>query len=213
MISMGSLSSRAELLAENERLNRELATANIRLESVQAIELENSDLRTILGKVSTSTGDRYILGAVLKRPPAAPFDELIIDLGSRDGAKIGALVYAPGPVIIGRVEDVLLRTSKVILFSSPKEKHEVFIGQGRASATAIGRGGGQYYAELPRDVVVSEGDAVISSDLSNRLFGKVSSIENDAAQPFETIYFGPPVNVFEIKWVLLDMNLVDNSAR
>ncbi len=202
MIAMGSLDTREKLLADNERLRRELMEAQLDVASVQALESENQELKTLLDRNQISTSS-LALGAVLKRPPSVPFDEIIIDLGSAQGIKSGAYVYAPGEVLIGTVKDVSSQTSKVILFTSPGETHEVFIGREKAVATAKGRGGGQFVAELPRDVTVKEGDVVIESNKTNRAFGIVSSVLNDPVQPFELIYFAPPVNIFELRWVFV----------
>jgi cell shape-determining protein MreC len=155
----------------------------------------------LMGRASTTP---YILAAVLKHPPRAAYDELIIDAGLDAGFSVGNNVYAVGDLLIGRVFQVLGQTSKVRLFSSPGGTYPVMIGPDHAPATAIGRGGGQYAAELPRDIKVSEGDFVVVPSLNAKPFGVVTSISADPAEPFETILFAPPVNVYSLRWVLVD---------
>ncbi len=218
-IESGLLKSPTALLNENEELLRQLAEAQVRLDTIGHIELENSELKSLLGRESdinsangsttvTLSGvlknsNQYILAAVLKRPPFSPYDELIIDIGKDHEISSSSLVYATGNVLIGRVVDVLNTTAKVKLFSSFGEKFEVIIGSNHVPATAIGRGGGQYEAQVSRDTVVNEGDFVLNSSLNNRPFGIVGAVLFDPTQPFETILFAPPVNMYQLKWVLV----------
>lgn len=201
-VQSGSLRSPSQLISENQSLKQQLTDAEVRLATIQAIEVENNDLKALMGRASSTP---RILAAVIKRPPFSRYDELIIDAGADRGFSTTSTVYAPGNVPIGKVSDVLGETSKVTLFSSPGQKYEVQIGSAHAPATAIGRGGGQYEAQLSRDVKVTEGDLVISPGLNDKAFGVVTGILSDTTQPFETILFAPPVNVYQIRWVLVDV--------
>ncbi len=190
------------MLRENESLKQQLAEAQARLGSIQSVETENSELKGLLGRASSTP---YILGAVLKRPPLSPYDELVIDLGADHGLSTSSIVYAPGNVRIGRVSQVLGQTSKVTLFSSPGEKYEVQIGAAHTPATAVGRGGGQYQAQLSHDVKVVEGDFVTAPSLNDGTFGVVTGVASSAAEPFETVIFAPSVNIYQLRWVLVDV--------
>ena len=145
----------------------------------------------------------YTLAAILVHPPFSVYDEFIIDAGADHGLSTTSLVYAPGGILIGRVADVMSQTSKVLLFSSPGERYEVMIGSGHAPATASGRGGGQYEAELPSNTSVSIGDFVLAPSLSDKAFGIVTSVANSPTMPFETVFFAPPVNIYQLRWVLV----------
>ena len=200
-IESGSLESPSMLVARNEELKRELADMQVRLDTIGAIEQENSELKALMGRASTTS---KVLAAVLRRPPVSRYDELVIDSGSNENISTASLVYAPGDVLIGKISDALGETSKVTLFSSPGQKYDVLIGSAHAPAVAVGRGGGQYEAQLSRDVKVAEGDFVVDPSLNDKAFGIVTGIESDPAQPFETVFFAPPVNVYQLRWVLVD---------
>lgn len=204
-IDAGALRSPEQLMAENEALKRRLAEWQLAYASStqQLLAIENSELRSILGRSTTTPALK--LAAVLARPSALPYDELIIDLGSADGVAADELVAAPGNVEIGRIVRALGRTSTVRLFSSPGQKYEVTIGPSHVPATAIGRGGGYYEAKVPHGSAIQMGDAVAgSSAASATAFGTVTSVVTDPADPFDTILFAPPVNIFELRWVLVD---------
>lgn len=200
-VESGSLSSPESLLAENESLKRELADATVRLQSANALMAENTELKDTLGRASTTP---RILAAVLRRPPLAFHDELVIDAGMDHGFAVGDLVYAPGEVLVGYVSSVLGNTSLVTLFSSPGEKYDVEVGTTHAPATANGEGGGQYSAALPRTVPVVEGDAILVPSIESIPFATVSAVIADPSSAFQKILFAPPVNVYELRWVLVD---------
>lgn len=220
-IESGSIKSPEVLLSENEALNRKLTDAQVRLDTIHSIELENNELKILLGRdsgisdtfsIGTSTThsktnskniETRILAAVLKRPPFSTYDELIIDIGRNYNVSTSSMVYASGDILIGRVVDVLNNTAKVKLFSSPDEKYEVLIGPNHTPATAVGRGGGQYEAQVSRDTAVKEGDFVFNSSLNDKPFGIVSSVLFDPTQTFETVLFAPLVNIYQLRWVLV----------
>jgi cell shape-determining protein MreC len=200
-LKLGSMRTPGELLQDNQFLERKLDDANVRLKTIQSVLTENAELKALMGRASTTP---YILAAVLKHPPTAGYDELIIDAGDDAGFSVGNNVYAVGDVLIGRVAEAQSQTSKVRLYSSPGERYSVLIGPDHSPATAVGRGGGQYEAELPRDIKVSAGDFVLDLSLNDRPFGVVISVLSDPAQPFEKVLFAPPVNIYELRWVLVD---------
>jgi cell shape-determining protein MreC len=198
----GSFASPASLLAENERLRRELSGVDVRLQAVQALEIENGELKAMLGRASSTP---RILAAVLKRPPLTLYDELIIDVGRDYGVASGTPVYSPEHVRIGTVTDVLSQTSKVRLLSSPGEKYEVLIGIYREPATAVGRGGGQYEAKVPHEASIAEGDLVTNPSLDSAPLGVITAKISDPAEAFDTVLFAPNINIYKMRWVLVDL--------
>jgi cell shape-determining protein MreC len=200
-INSGSLNSTEELLNQNEELKRKIDEYEVRLQSIAAVEQENTELRGLLGRASTTPG---VLAAVIKRPPFVAYDELIIDVGSDYGLKAGNKVYAAGNILIGTLREVLDHTSKVILLSSPGQRYEVLVGSEHSPISAIGRGGGQYEAHVPRVINLREGDLVIDASLNSRVFGIITAILTDPAEPFETILFAPPLNIYHLRWVMVE---------
>jgi hypothetical protein len=174
------------------------------LQNATIIELqrENAELKQFLNtRVSSSSVVAYIL----KKPPFSAYDTFIIDAGTNNGVQNGMKVYAMGKVIIGEIVDATSRTSKVKLYSSNGEKYEVFIGDENIQAPATGRGGGAFEATLPRDVKVSEGDTVTIPHLTTTVFGVVRKVIADPARAFSTLLFSQPINIYEQKWVEIDI--------
>lgn len=177
-----------------------------RMALIDYIEQENLLLKSALS-FSTSTAD--ILTVVLKRPPISGYDELIIDLGEKQGIKKSDLVFSVANIPIGRVVDVSSNTSKVLLFSSSGDKHDVLIGPNNYPAIAVGRGGGQYEVELPVGLIVNKGDYVSLASVNATPLGKVVFVENGNSSPFQKIIFSSLINIYQLRWVFVK-SLDDN---
>lgn len=231
-LSSGSMKSSQTLLAQNEILKSRISDMENRLMAVQAIEQENTDLKSFLGRTktigmknssttSTSTdtistvqtkndfSDQFagmILAPILVRPPSAPFDELVIDGGKDLLFESGDKIYIPGNILVGYIKEVSKNTSKVVLYSSPNEVFDVIVptvSSSSISIQAFGKGGGQYYAEIPKSIVVKRDGLITVPSIGNEIIGKIVSIISDQAEPFETILFAPPVNIYEARWVFV----------
>jgi len=228
-VASGSLDSPASLLSQNQALKIQLQTVMSEDASADMVRAQNSEILALFGRsasdistTSTSTlssdqistdsfnltdlvnPNNRVLAAVLVRPPLAAYDEVIIDAGADQGIAVGAKVYAPGNILIGTTTDVLGETSKVTLLSSPGQTYPVIIGSNHITATAIGRGGGQYEAQIPQATQIAVGDSVSDANLSDGTFGKVTSILNNPTDPFETVLFSAPINIYQLRFVLVD---------
>jgi rod shape-determining protein MreC len=199
-IESGVLRSPESLLSQNEALKRELEGSDIRLQTVQALEKENDELKAMLGRSTTTPS---LLAAVLKRPPLTAYDELIIDVGADFKLASGTPVYTPEHIRIGYITQISSQTAKVRLLSSPGERFEVVIGQYNEPATGVGRGGGQYEAQVSHEAKVSEGDFVNIPSLNNTPVGTITAKISDPSEPFDVVLFAPAINIYKLRWVLV----------
>lgn len=166
------------------------------------LQKENAELKSMLNhRVSSSS----VIAYIMKKPPFSAYDSFIVDIGVKSNVKVGDKVYAPGNVLIGEIAEIISENAKVKLYSSYGEKYEVFIGQKSIQATAIGRGGGSFEAVLPRDVKIQEGDIVTIPHLTTSVFGIVSKLLVNPSKTFSTVLFSQPINIYEQKWVEIDI--------
>ncbi|MFA6601410.1 MAG: rod shape-determining protein MreC [Candidatus Paceibacterota bacterium] len=200
-IRNGGLLSREDLLRENLELRQTIAAHDISLAAVFATELENQELKNLFGRASTTPA---ILAAVIMTPPASLYDELIIDLGRDSGLKKGDKVYASGGLAIGEVIEIMSQSAKVSLYSSPGNKLEVLIGSNNLAATATGQGGGQFLAELPQGAPIEVGEQVVAPSIDSRPLGQVASVVSGPAETFKRVLFALPINIYQIRWVLVE---------
>jgi len=192
------LQSKQKLITENSTLQSQIKVMQLQLHSRNVLYEENKTLKELLGR---GTAEDTLLAGILSRPHSSLYDTFVIDIGRTDGVEEGASVVVSGDIVIGVVERVFKNTSLVTLFSTPGVETEIVIGLQQIVATAIGRGGGNFVAQLPRDVGIEEGDSIVIPGVGIKLFGIVETIEVDITQPFQTILFKNPVNIAEIKWV------------
>jgi cell shape-determining protein MreC len=198
-----SLSSGAKsvdlLTQENQMLTEQLAAYSADASSSIALANENDELKSLMYRPGATAN--LLLASVVKGPPGAGYDFLILDVGTADGVIAGDPVYTAGNMIIGQVIESQSHTSKAELYSSPGTSYNVLIGPNHIPATATGQGGGYFSASISREAGVNEGDQVIIPDIRSSSFGAVSAVISDPAQPFAQIMFGNPVNIYELRWV------------
>ena len=108
-----AITTRAELLKQNESLRRE--NQELRLQNMQAQDTarENARLRQLIGWQQTKQW-KMKLGKIVLRDPANWWRTVQIDLGSRDGLRADLPVLTPEG-LVGRVSAVGLTRSTVVL--------------------------------------------------------------------------------------------------
>lgn len=191
------------LIKENENLKIDLENQKMQVLNYNTILSENLDLKNILGrKVDKRTS---ILGVILSKPDQSLYDILTIDVGSKNGVKIGDMVFANGNIPVGRVSDVYDSTSKVILFSTSGEKTQVIVSGKNVYMELVGRGGGNFEMILPRDFVLLKDDQVVLAGINSHVVGIVETILSDPRDPFIKALLVSPVNIQETKFVEVEI--------
>jgi len=180
-----------------------------RLEALQAerdaLQQENLDLKARLGRDARAG---RILGAVLLRPPATPYDTLVIDAGQAEGVALGDIVSAGGTIVIGSVSEVYTHAARVVLYSAPGQKYDALLRpstplgtRGTIPLAVEGQGGGSLRAQVPAGTPVSVGDFALLPGIIGGLSAKVSRVEHADGESFSTIYFSLPVDMFTLRFV------------
>ncbi len=190
--------SKAHMERRNQELENQITELQTRLLDRDSIALENAALQEILNR---KVSEKFTLARVLVKPNRSLYDTVIIDIGKDNNLRVGAQVFAYGDVPIGTVATVDAKTSLVKLYSSPGEVVTGRIEGLDIDVTLTGRGGGNFEAELPREVKVTEGQNVVlpaSTPLIIAKFGKEISDPRDPAQKF--ILTGP-INMSELNLV------------
>ena len=191
--------SKKNLLKENEEIKSRIDELTLSMANYNSILDENKKLKEILGRKNENSN--FILAAVLAKPNRSLYDTLLIDIGSKDEIFIGDLVFALGNVPIGRVAEVFEKSSKVILFSTSKEKTEVVISGRDSFMEIIGRGGGNFEMILPRDFVLEEKTEVVLPGMKAQVVAISEGVISDPRDAFKKVLFKSPVNIQELKFV------------
>ncbi len=190
----------SNLIKENEELKKKIEENESKYYFLDFIQEENKHLKEIMGR---NQSDNSILAKIIKKPPFSAYDTIIIDIGGSHGIENGDKVYALGDIILGEIVEVGIYTSKIKLYSSYGEKFNVFVGNNNIETIAYGMGGGIFFAELPRDTEVTIGDIVSVPDMVDSFAGKVYEISEEPSKPFEKIFIKQPINIYELKWLII----------
>lgn len=191
-LGLRSLESAEAVRTERDALRQEAA----------ALHIENESLRTALrdqGALLPSVGS--ITAGVLARPPLTPYDVIVVDQGSDDGVRMGALAYGPGGTPVGTVVDAATQSARIALFSSSGTMTEGWIGETRIAVSIKGEGSGAFSAEVARESGVVEGDLVYAAAGGARPIGSVARIDTSASSPSSSLQIRPLVNPFMLIWV------------
>jgi rod shape-determining protein MreC len=203
-----SLSSRSDLLDENETLRAQNLLLKGQLQKYAALEAENMRLRELL-ESSFKVGER-VLVAELIRVDLDPFTrQIVINKGSNNDVFAGQpLIDADG--IVGQVLKVSPFSSTAMLITDPSHALPVqdnSSGQ-RAIATGTGRPDELELLHIPNNAKIAEGDLLVSSGLGGRFppgypVAKVSNIVKNPSQPYMRVIATPTAQLQRSREVLL----------
>ncbi len=191
---------------EKLKLKEKIAELESKILSLSSLEKENQELKNLFSRPEDA--QRYILAAIVSRPPQSPYDVFIIDTGSDNGIKGGMRVTAFSNILLGYVTDVFSKTSKIKLVSFPEEETNVLIESvstgAKISALATGRGGGDMEIKIPSSLEVHSGDRIMTPGTYPLMLGIVERAEINLSDPFQKIFFRLPLNLQELKYVMIE---------
>lgn len=158
-------------------------------------------------KVFNTPGSSLVLGVILARPPRTPYDSLLIDIGEDEGLVVGDVVYAERDYVIGTIVEVLKSTAVVKLYSAPDQKFDVLLGSSTIPVIAEGRGSGNFYIKVPKNIDVDEGDQIIASGIKSKVLGTAERVDSDDGDAYSHVYFRMPVLLYSLHYVQVKKNI------
>lgn len=191
--------SKETLMNERQAMEQKLFMAGSLIALNQTLVAENETLKDLLGRKETKSPT--VLASILVKPPQTIYDLLILDVGESNGVKVGDKVIANANVYIGEVTEVMPKSSKVTLYSTPGRKLPVMLGANSVSVEAVGMGGGNFNIFLPREVEVKESDVIVIPSITTNIFGIVEQVDFKETDSFQTVLFKSPVNISELSFV------------
>ena len=188
-------------------LEAELASSTLALADRSALVQENQNLKLLLGRAPSK---KEVLAGILLRPPATPYDTLLIDAGSNNGVAEGALVYGGTSAVIGQVSGVFPTSARVTLLSAPGHDYDAEVLSSATPGSVlplalVGQGGGSLSGQVPAGSSVSVGDSIVVPGVSGSYVGTVTHIDSQAGASFETLYAQLPANLFSLEYVEVEV--------
>lgn len=202
------LTSRADLIAENERLRAEALLAMRKLQKLAALTEQNVRLRELLNS-SELVDERVLVAELIGIDPNAFSQRILINRGERDGVFLGQPVLdATG--LLGQVVEVMPFTSRVLLITDASHSLPVQVNRNGLRAIAGGTGSSDWlelrHVSDTADIRVD--DIVVSSGLGQRFpagypVGRVTYVDNDSSQPFAEVRVEPTAQLNRSRYLLL----------
>ena len=202
------LTSRADLIAENERLRAEALLAKRKLQKLASLTEQNVRLRELLNS-SELLDERVLVAELIGIDPNAFSQRILIDRGERDGVFLGQPVLdATG--LMGQVVEVMPFTSRVLLITDVSHSLPVQVNRNGLRAIASGTGNSDWlelrHVGDTADIRVD--DIVVSSGLGQRFpagypVGRVTHVNSDSSQPFAEVRVEPTAQLNRSRYLLL----------
>lgn len=203
-----SLTLRATLQEENERLRARQRLEDIRLQKLATLELENERLRELLHaseKLEQRVGIAELLAVDLD-----PYrQEILLNRGQRDGVYLGQpLIDARG--IMGQVIRVEARTATAMLISDPSHALPVQVNRTGLRTLAVGTGDPEVLdlRHIPLSADIEVGDVISTSGLGQRFppdypVGEITKVERITGEHFAIVEARPFARLDRSREVLL----------
>jgi rod shape-determining protein MreC len=193
---------RIQILArENRDYKEQIDRLQSEMVQLQELELENRDLRNLLGLKQRSGPGELIPVRVIGRDPSPYVQSIAIDRGSQDGV-VNGLAVVTWRGLVGRVVRTDPTTAKVLLISDVNSSIMGRFQRADSRATGMVRGrpeGGLVMQHVAQDEAIEMGDLVISSDLGTLvpeglIIGKVVQVRRKDVDVFQEAVLEPSVD-------------------
>lgn len=198
----GILSTRASLEAQNRSLAEELAQYEERAGAYEVLRSENEELRAFVRLVeSTSREAQGVTAPVVSSVRTSPYGTFLIGAGEAEGIARGSYVLTSGGFVVGTVTDTSAHTATVAEVFAPGASVEALAGG--ASFSAVGSGGGNARAKVPRALTIRINQPVVAPQLGQRPIGIVGSIASSTASASQELFIVLPVNLSSLRYVYI----------
>jgi len=170
---------RNELLQDMRQLESRLATTQGTDLTVRKLQLENQELRELLG----ATPEDRTVARVIARPNQLPYDLIMLDRGSAHGVVVGAPVFIGRDHVLGVVTRVHSHTSYVTLISSPGVELTVYIVGPNIFTLTEGMGGGVIRVRVPQGIAIAPDNLVLLPALDSGVVGIIREVVTAPTKP------------------------------
>jgi rod shape-determining protein MreC len=212
-----AFADRRMLTEQNQRLREDLLLANAKLNRMAAVAQQNQRLKELLD--TQHSLDLHVqLARVIGVDLGAYRYRMMINLGSRDGVKVGQpVIDAHG--VMGQVVDVLPTSASVMLVTDPDHAIPVMVERTGLRTVAYGSRNGEQLTlpTVPMAADVRVGDKLLTSGLGGRFpqgfpVGAISSVNPAPTGMFLEAHALPSADLDRSDEVLLLHDLAEPAG-
>jgi rod shape-determining protein MreC len=211
-----------ELARQNEQYREEIDRLQAELVRLHEVDLENRDLRNLLGLKERSAAGELVPARLIARDPSPYVQSITIDRGTEDGVHEGmTLITWRG--VVGRITRAGPTSSKVLLVTDVNSSISGRIQSSESRVTGIIRGrpeGGLLMQHIPQEETLETGATIITSDLGGLVpeglvVGEVVQVRRKDVDVFQEALIEPAADMKRLErlYVLAGPPQVRGGAR
>jgi rod shape-determining protein MreC len=201
----------ASLRQRNAELESDVASLQAQVIELQERASQVDTLAALVGYSRANPESSYKAADVIGRDPSPFLHYIIINLGSNDGILSGMPVVTHQG-LIGRVDAVIADAARIQLITDPTSAVNIRLQSSNVEALLNGSVTGDLTLDLiPQDVVIQEGDVVLTSGLGGSyppdlIIGQIINIRKREADLFQLASVQPIVDFSRLEMVLVITN-------
>lgn len=190
--------SRAALEQEVTSLKIEIARSATLEAMLDGVKKENNELRALARMASSTSG---ITLPLTSSYTSSPYGTFTLGGGWDRGVEKDSIVLAGDGYVLGYIADVTQHESIVRAVFAPGNSIDAHVDS--VGLTLFGRGGGNAYAEVPREASLVEGSALRAPAFGSRPVGIIGRIDAASSSAFMTVLASFPYNINDIRFVVV----------
>ncbi|QKQ23648.1 rod shape-determining protein MreC [Candidatus Ruthia endofausta] len=202
--------SKSQLIRNNNNLHRELLKLKAKLQTYNALTLENKKLQALLGSSYAIKQQNFTLARISALSQSRLKKQIIINKGSSSGIKVGQVALS-AKGIIGQVSRTTPLYSTILMASDPTQ--HVPVKNERSGIRGISRGVAENNHLLDVEFIepnldVKVGDVFLSSAIGSKFpngypLGRVIRVEEHQNEPFLHIQLEPTQTLEQLEFVII----------
>jgi rod shape-determining protein MreC len=206
-----------ELSRQNDQYREEIDRLQSEIARLRELEVENRDLRNLLGlKQRTGTGE-LLPARVIARDPSPFVQAITLDRGTEDGVKEGMTIITWRGVV-GRVSRVGPTSSKVLLITDTSSSISGRVQSSESRVTGIIKGrpeGGLLMQRIPQEETLQTGETVVTSDFGGLMpeglvIGDIIQIRRKDVDVLQEAVIEPSADMKRLERLYVLMSTADN---
>jgi rod shape-determining protein MreC len=195
-----------DLARQNDQYREEIDRLQTEIVRLHELEVENRDLRNLLGlKQQAGTGELLPV-RVIARDPSPYLKSVTIDRGTDDNVRDGMTVITWRGVV-GRITRASATSSRVLLITDINSSISGRIQTSESRVTGIIRGrpeGGLLMQHIPQEETLQTGETVVTSDLGGivpegLVVGQVVQVRRKDVDVFQEAIVEPAADMKQLE--------------
>ena len=201
---------------ENKRIRQKNIDLSIRVSRLSESKLENERLRDLLNFKNRSSEYEYVTSEVIGIHRGSYSSSIILDTGEKNGiVKNTPVVNSDG--VVGKVVETGMNSSIAQLLNDDNFRISVTINPGNANGIIHGDRGLLDLREVPKGLLVTLGDTVVTSGYSDifpsgLMVGTIKSVIEKPGYFFKEIKVEPTASMSKLNEVFLLLNSVGKAG-